>query len=114
MEVIFLGLDEIIAIHENQLQLHGGISGIRNLDLLKSAAAMPAAAISSDYLHSDIYEMAAAYLFHITKNHPFLDGNKRAGATAAVVFLLMNGVELVADEDSFERLVWAVAEEKTA
>ena len=57
--------------------------------------------------------MAAAYLFHITRNHPFIDGNKRTGAVASVVFLIMNGIELNANEDSFEKLVRSVAEGKT-
>jgi death-on-curing protein len=57
--------------------------------------------------------MAAAYLFHIARNHPFIDGNKRTGAAAAAVFLLVNGLELHADEDSFERMVRSVAEGKT-
>jgi len=106
--VIFLGLDEVIAVHGNQLRLYGGLAGIRSLDLLKSALAMPTAAFGGDYLHTNIYDMAAAYLFHIAKNHPFLDGNKRVGATAAALFLLMNGIELVADEDKYEQLVLSV------
>jgi death-on-curing protein len=57
--------------------------------------------------------MAAAYLFHVVRNHPFLDGNKRTGAVAAVVFLIINGIELQADEESFEKLVRSVAEGKT-
>ena len=57
--------------------------------------------------------MAAAYLFHIVRNHPFIDGNKRTGAVASVVFLMMNGIELHADEDSFEKMVLSVAEGKT-
>jgi len=54
--------------------------------------------------------MAVAYLFHIVKNHPFVDGNKRTGAVAALVFLSVNGVEIAADEMAFEKIVWAVAE----
>ncbi len=63
--------------------------------------------------HSDIYEMAGAYLFHIIRNHPFVDGNKRTGAVAAVVFLMMNGIELHAEEASFEAMVRSVAEGRT-
>lgn len=57
----------------------------------------------------NVYEMAAAYLFHLVKNHPFLDGNKRVGAVAALVFLLLNGYEFDAPEDDFAELVLAVA-----
>ncbi|MBI4296673.1 MAG: type II toxin-antitoxin system death-on-curing family toxin, partial [Chloroflexi bacterium] len=71
-----------------------------------------AAGFGGDYLHTDVYEMAAAYLFHIVREHPFIDGNKRTGAAASVVFPLMNGTEIQADEDSFEKIVRATAEGK--
>lgn len=110
---LFLGLDEVIEIHNDQIRRYGGRHGIRDVELLKSAVAMPTACFAGDYLHTDIYEMAAAYLFHIARNHPFLDGNKRTGAVASIVFLMMNGIELDADEDSFEKMVLSVAEGKT-
>ncbi len=111
-EPVFLGLDEIIGIHHDQIKRYGGHPGIRDIELLKSAIAMPAAGFSGDYLHADIYEMAAAYLFHIVLNHPFIDGNKRTGAVASVVFLMVNGIELHADEDSLEEMVLSAAEGK--
>ncbi len=113
MKPLFLGLDEIVEIHRDQIEQYGGHPGIRDLELLQSAVVMPAAGFGEDYLHTDIYQMAAAYLFHIIRNHPFVDGNKRTGAVAAVVFLMMNGKELRADEDRFEALVRSVAEGKT-
>ena len=58
-----------------------------------------------EYLHKDIYEMAAAYLFHIVKNHPFIDGNKRTGAASALVFLATNGILINSDQDEFEQMV---------
>ena len=109
-EPIFLGLDEVIEIHNDQIKRYGGRAGIRDLELLKSATAMPAVGFGGDYLHTDIYEMAAAYLFHIVRNHPFIDGNKRTGAVASIVFLMMNGIEIHADEDAFEKMVLSVAE----
>jgi death-on-curing protein len=112
-EPVFLGLDEVIEIHHDQINRYGGPSGIRDIELLKSAISMPPATFGGEYLHKNLYEMAAAYLFHVVRNHPFLDGNKRTGAVAAVVFLIMNGIELQADEDSFEKLVRSVAEGKT-
>ena len=112
-EPIFLGLDEMIEIHHDQIKRYGGPAGIRDMELLKSAIAMPPASFGGEDLHKDLYEMAAAYLFHITRNHPFIDGNKRTGAVASVVFLIMNGIELNADEDSFEKMVRSVAEGKT-
>ncbi|MDP2168136.1 MAG: type II toxin-antitoxin system death-on-curing family toxin [Thermodesulfovibrionales bacterium] len=112
-ELLFLGLDEVVEIHRDQIERYGGSPGIRNIELLQSAVAMPAAGFGEDYLHTDIYEMAAAYLFHIVRNHPFIDGNKRTGAVASVVFLLMNGTGLHASENSFEKIVRSVAEGKT-
>jgi death-on-curing protein len=111
-EVIFLGLDEIIEIHADQIKRYGGHPGIRDIELLKSAIAMPSTCFGGNYLHTDIYEMAAAYLFHIVRNHPFIDGNKRTGTVCSVVFLMMNGLELQADENSLETMVLSVAEGK--
>lgn len=109
MEPVFLTLDEVIAIHGDQVERYGGSLGVRDWGLLKSAIAMPAAAFGGQYLHSDIFEMAAAYLFHLVQNHPFIDGNKRVGAVAADVFLTMNEYLLTAEQDDYAELVLAVA-----
>ena len=109
---VFLGLDEVLEIHGDQIERYGGSPGIRDMELLQSAVAMAAAGIGEEYFHTDIFEMAAAYLFHIVRNYPFVDGNKRTGAVAAVVFFLMNGMELEVDEDSFEKMVRSMAEGK--
>lgn len=109
---VFLGLDEVVEIHNDQIKRYGGSPGLRDIELLKSAIAMPAVSFGGDYLHSDIYEMAAAYLFHIVRDHPFIDGNKRTGAVAAVVFLIINGIELNASEGSFEKIILSAAEGK--
>jgi death-on-curing protein len=109
---VFLTLAEVLEIHQDQLSRYGGRSGIRDLGLLKSAMAMPQAGMGEEYFHADIVEMAAAYLFHIVRNHPFVDGNKRSGTIAALVFLALNGVEVDAEESEFEQLVRRVAEDK--
>jgi death-on-curing protein len=113
-EPAFLTLDEIIAIHRDQIERCGGSPGVRDWALLKSAIAMSAATFGGQYLHSDLYEMAAAYLFHIVQNLPFLDGNKRVGAVAADVFLALNDVTLTASEDNFAEFVLSVARGDTA
>jgi len=112
MEPIFLSLGEVIEIHRNQIELYGGEPGIRDLGLLRSAVAVPRAAFGGDFLHSDLCEMAGAYLFHIVQNHAFVDGNKRTGAVAAYVFLALNRLDLTASEAAFEKLVRQVAEGK--
>jgi death-on-curing protein len=109
MGPVFLGLAEVLAIHRDQIVRYGGVPGIRDIELLKSALGMPAATYGGQFLHTDIHEMAAAYLFHLVKNHPFLDGNKRVGAVAALVFLALNGYDFNAPEDDFADMVLAVA-----
>jgi len=110
VEPLFLSLDEVQEMHEQQVEFYGGSQGIRDLGALESAVAMPQASFGGEYLHPTIAAMAAAYLFHITQNHPFLDGNKRAGANAAITFLLLNDVEPTFDEDALVELVLGVAQ----
>lgn len=81
--------------------MYGGRSGIRDISLLSSAVAMPYAAFKKQFLHADLFEMAAAYAFHISRNHPFVDGNKRTALVAALVFLDLNGISI---DDPEERL----------
>jgi len=107
---VFLGLDEVLEIHADQIRRYGGSAGVRDMGLLESALAMPRAGAGGRYFHADLCEMAAAYLFHIARNHPFVDGNKRVAAMAAYVFLGMNGLTLRAPGPAFERLVRFVAE----
>jgi death-on-curing protein len=110
----FLSLAEVLKIHRDQIERYGGDPGIRDLGLLQSALAMPAAGFGGRFVHGDLYEMAAAYLFHIVQNHPFVDGNKRTGVVAALVFLALNNVVIEAEEDDLERVVRAVAEGEAA
>ena len=93
-DILFLTLAEVVDIHSNQMSLYGGLPGIRDINLLSSAIAMPHASFHGEYLHNDIYEMAAAYAFHIGKNHPFVDGNKRTALVSALVFLELNGISI--------------------
>ena len=110
MEPVFLTLDDVLEIHEQQIELYGGSHGLRDPGALESAVATPQATFGGEYLHGSPYLMAAAYLFHITQNHPFVDGNKRAGANAAITFLLMNNLEPVFAEDALVDLVLGVAQ----
>ncbi len=108
-EPLFLTLDEVLQLHEYQIEHFGGAAGVRDLRLLESAIHEPAATFGGEYLQPDIASMAAAYLFHIVQNHAFVDGNKRTGAHAAIVFLEMNGVELDYPTDEMEALTVGVA-----
>ncbi len=98
MSAFFLTLDEGLAIHAHQIARYGGALGLRDRGVLESALAMPAATFGGEYLHPSLHEQGAAYLFHLVKNHPFVDGNKRTGFLAAYSFLYVNGLEIVADE----------------
>jgi death-on-curing protein len=109
MDADFLSLCDILTLHANQLELYGGLEGVRDMGLLESAIAQPRAGFGGEYLHGDLYQMAAAYMFHIVQNHPFLDGNKRAGVIAALVFLDINGVEIAAEKGSVYDLTLSVA-----
>jgi death-on-curing protein len=107
---IFLTLDEVLALHADQVERYGGSAGIRDLGLLESAIGAPQATFGGSHLHGTLPEMAAAYLFHVVKNHPFVDGNKRAGLAAAIAFLGLNDLWLDAEPDALAELVIGVAE----
>jgi death on curing protein len=114
VEPVFLTLEEVVAIHRDQIERYGGSLGVRDWGLLKSAVAMPAATFGGQHLHTDLCEMAAAYLFHLVQNHPFLDGNKRVGAVAADVFLSLNDMTLVASADNYAEFVLSLARSETS
>lgn len=109
MDPQFLALDEVLALHSDQIRRYGGRPGLRDVSLLSSAIAMPAATYRGEYLHQGLPEMAAAYLFHICRNHPFIDGNKRASLAAALTFLWLNRMSVKASEDELTELVMGVA-----
>lgn len=114
MKPRFLRFDEVTEIHRDQIERYGGSSGVRDSALLRSALAMPSAGTAGEYYHADLIEMAAAYVFYIVNNHPFVDGNKRVGAVAALVFLELNGVEVHVPEDDLFELIMAVARAETS
>lgn len=108
----FLTLEDVLEIHSELVDRYGGSQGVRDLGLLQSALAMPQVGSGGSYFHSDVFEMAAAYLFHIVKNHPFIDGNKRTGTVAALEFLWLNGHAVNAPSATFEKLILDVAESR--
>jgi death-on-curing protein len=86
----------VLAVHEEQLSEHGGLSGLRDEGVLDSALAKPLHLVA--YGHPDIFELAAAYAFGITQDHPFIDGNKRVSLVVTELFLGMNGYSLDASD----------------
>ncbi len=105
----FLALEEVLALHAEQIRRFGGAPGLRDPALLASALAMPRATFGGEPLHATPWEAAAAYLFHLARNHPFVDGNKRTALAAALVFLGLNGFTVEADDDAVTGLVVGVA-----
>lgn len=87
----------------------GGLDGVRELALLESAVAAPQASVGGQSPFKGLAEVAAAYLFYLSRNHPFIDGNKRTALGACIVFLRLNGVEPKADGPEWEELTLAVA-----
>lgn len=94
MEPLFLTLAEVIDIHNDQIKRYGGKDGARDLGLLESAISIPQAGFGGRLLHASLFEMAAAYAYHISENQPFVDGNKRTALAAALIFLEMNDVSI--------------------
>ena len=108
----YLTVEEVIFIHDRAIEKNGGFSGIRDMGLLLSAIEIPKAEMFGHCLHPDILDKAAAYLFHIISNHPFIDANKRTGFMACVLFLDLNGVSLEFDEKSICDFVVEIANGK--
>jgi death-on-curing protein len=105
----FLTFDEVLALHADQIRRYGGEPGLRDTGLLSSALATPQATFDGKFLHATLFEMAAATLYHLCQNHPFLDGNKRTALAASLAFLWLNGHEVLADPDELTELVLGVA-----
>jgi death-on-curing protein len=109
-EPIFLSIEDVLAIHENRIRKYGGSSGVRDLGLLQFALGSVEATFGGQFLNETLLEMAAAYLYSICRNHPFLDGNKRTALACALAFIRLNGMRVVADPHELTDLVIGVAE----
>ena len=95
-EPVWIVRDVVLAVHDEQLSEHGGQSGVRDLGLLESALARPRNQYA--YGETSIARLAASYAFGLSRNHPFLDGNKRTSLVVAELFLALNGLELAASD----------------
>ena len=111
-QVFHLKVETVLEIHAEAIGQFGGSDGIRELALLESAVAAPQASFGGEYVYTDLIEIGAAYLFFLCRNHPFIDGNKRAALGACIVFLRLNGVEPRSDSQAWEDLTLEVASSK--
>jgi death-on-curing protein len=108
-KILFLTTAQVERIHAEVIRQFGGSMGLRDRGLFESACEMPRATFGEQFLHATPAAMAAAYLFHLCSNHPFVDGNKRVGLGAALVFAEVNGYEARATDDELEGLTLGVA-----
>jgi death on curing protein len=107
-----LTIDVVREIHDEALKRFGGPEGIRDENLLASAVLAPQSSCGGKSPFADLIDIAAAYLFYICRNHPFLDGNKRPAMMAAIVFLRLNGIEPSPDSERWEKLMLDIAASK--
>ena len=105
----FLTVEDIFEIHSDLIASFGGAPEIRDRAALESAVAQVQVTFQGEFLHRDLFEMAAAYIFHLSGNHPFLDGNKRVALGSGLVFLEMNGISILDPAGSLYPFMMAVA-----
>lgn len=114
MTVEYLSVSQVRALHAQQLRRYGGGAGVRDRGARESALARPAATFGGEDLYPDIADKAAALMHSLALNHPFVNGNKRVAAFAAIVFAESNGHEFLATPDELVETTLAVAEGKMA
>ena len=102
-------LEEVLALHDLSIKFFGGRIGIRNMDLLKSAVTRPFQTFDNKDVYFSVFEKAAALLESLVKNHPFVDGNKRTGFLASIIFLKRNNIKLKASEAESYEFIMKVA-----
>ncbi len=107
---VFLSREAVDAIHEASLREFGGADGVRDETALESALAQPMH--EHIYRNADLFQIAAAYAFHLAQNQPFIDGNKRTGLLSALNFLAANGIVADKPADEFYEMMIAIAEKR--
>lgn len=105
----FMELEDVFELHADSIARYGGDIGVRDRGLIDAAVAVPRQSFGAEYLHKTLFEMAAAYAFHIAESQGFVDGNKRAGLAAATAFLAMNGYDLIEREDRLYAAMIAIS-----
>ena len=111
-DILFLTLEDVLTLHDDAIAFAGGSPGVRSIDLLQAAIAQPEAGFGGEWANPFPFGMAAAYAFHLSRNHAFIDGNKRVGLSAAVAFLFMNGWELDDPNETLHPIMENVAQGK--
>jgi death-on-curing protein len=104
-----LSIEIVRQVHAEAIKTFGGLDGIRDEALVASAVFAPQSSFGGKSPYIDLIDVAAAYLFYLCRNHPFVDGNKRTAMGAAIVFLRLNGMETAPDSEKWEQLLLDVA-----
>ena len=108
----FLTISQVLDIHQDEINSFGGTNGVRDEGLLDSALAQPQATFGGELLHPTIGEQAAAYLYHLAMNHPFIDGNKRTAFAVMDTFITLNGYSLnLSVEEAYNLVIQVVKRE---
>lgn len=108
----FSTVEDVLVLHEELLARYGGADGVRDPGGLDSAVAMPRATFGGEFVHEGLFGMAAAYAFHVAQNQPFVDGNKRTGLAAALVFFDLNGITIADPEGRLHTAMIEFAERR--
>lgn len=111
-DIIHPTLEQVLMVHQAVLAKDGGGDGIREMNLLESALSAPQATFGGNPVIDDPMEIAAAYLYYLCSNHPFVDGNKRVAFATCIIFLRINGIQPKPDSPDWEQLVLDVAASK--
>lgn len=110
----FLSAEQILFIHARLIEETGGTHGVRDLNMLLSAIVRPRASFNDQDLYQDLFGKAAALMESLIRNHPFVDGNKRTGATAAGLFLRGNGYCLIANNSDLVAITMSIAQSQSS
>ncbi len=112
INTVFLTFEQILAIHDSQIEMYGGSHGIRELSLLESAVMRPQTTFAGRDLYSSLFEKTAVLTYSLIINHPFVDGNKRTGIVAALIFTEINGFKIVCSDKELLSLSLRVVSKK--
>lgn len=104
INTVFLTFEQVLAIHDNQIELYGGSHGIRELSLLESAVMRPQTTFAGRDLYPTLFEKAAVLMHSLVMNHPFIDGNKRTGTVSALTFFEINSIRISSKQGELEQL----------
>ncbi|OGK30217.1 hypothetical protein A3B02_02170 [Candidatus Roizmanbacteria bacterium RIFCSPLOWO2_01_FULL_42_14] len=107
-DIQFLSIEEVVIIHEKMIAIGGGASDILNIDLLHASVERPRAMFGGTYVYISIFDMAAALIQSLVKNHPFLDGNKRTAFFSGMRFLEINGHQLSANREEIVTFIVSI------